>query len=106
VYGHETWWVGSIVNAENFEGHFKVGSLDRLPRGSSDLMLRLFASFLSVCGVCSPMSFGYIVWNGGVHLLVMFFGHCAIPSPGFGHFIFIAMDSSIACAILCTYTTA
>ena len=24
VYGHETWWVGSIVDAENFEGNFKV----------------------------------------------------------------------------------
>jgi len=24
VYGHETWWVGSIVGSENFEGQFKV----------------------------------------------------------------------------------
>ena len=24
MYGHETWWVGSIENVENFEGHFKV----------------------------------------------------------------------------------
>ena len=24
VYGYETWWVGSINDAENFEGHFKV----------------------------------------------------------------------------------
>ena len=24
VYGHETWWVDSINDAENFESHFKV----------------------------------------------------------------------------------
>ena len=24
VYGHDTWWVGSTVNANKFEGHFKV----------------------------------------------------------------------------------
>ena len=24
MYGHETWWVGSIVDGENFEGHSKV----------------------------------------------------------------------------------
>jgi len=24
VYGHETWWVGSIADAEKNEGHFKA----------------------------------------------------------------------------------
>ena len=24
MYGYETWWVGSINDAENFESHFKV----------------------------------------------------------------------------------
>ena len=24
VYGHETWWMGSVLDAENFEDHFKV----------------------------------------------------------------------------------
>ena len=24
IYGHETWWVGSIIGSQNFEGHFKV----------------------------------------------------------------------------------
>ena len=24
MYEHETWWVGSIVDGKNIEGHFKV----------------------------------------------------------------------------------
>ena len=74
----------------------KNGSLGRLPRGLSDLMLRLCASIFGVCTVCCSVNFGYMVCNGGLLLLVIYFGCSTIPSLGSGNVVFFAMHTYIA----------